>query len=42
MYGGVGYGKQSELLQKGMDVWVVTPGRAFDYLERGELSFKEL
>ncbi len=42
MYGGVGYGKQSELLQKGMDVWVVTPGRALDYLERGELSFKEL
>ena len=25
-----------------MDVWVVTPGRALDYLERGELSFKEL
>ena len=42
MYGGVGYGKQSELLQKGMDVWVVTPGRALDYLERGELSLKEL
>ena len=42
MYGGVGYGKQSELLQKGIDVWVVTPGRALDYLERGELSLKEL
>ena len=42
MYGGVGYGKQSEMLQKGMDVWVVTPGRALDYLERGELSLKEL
>ena len=42
MYGGVGYGKQSELLAKGVDVWVVTPGRALDYLERGELSFKEL
>ena len=42
MYGGVGYGKQSEMLQQGMDVWVVTPGRALDYLERGELSLKEL
>ena len=42
MYGGVGYGKQSELLAKGVDIWVVTPGRALDYLERGELSFKEL
>ena len=42
MYGGVGYGKQSELLQKGMDVWVVTPGRALDYLERGELKLKDL
>ena len=42
MYGGVGYGKQSELLAKGIDVWVCTPGRALDYLERGELSFKDL
>jgi ATP-dependent RNA helicase RhlE len=42
MYGGVGYGKQAELLEKGMDVWVVTPGRALDYLERGALNFKEL
>lgn len=42
MYGGVGYGKQAELLEKGMDIWVVTPGRALDYLERGTLSFKDL
>ena len=42
MYGGVGYGKQSELLAKGIDVCVCTPGRALDYLERGELSFKDL
>ena len=42
MYGGVGYGKQSELLARGIDVVVCTPGRALDYLERGELSFKDL
>ena len=42
MYGGVGYGKQSEQLARGIDVCVCTPGRALDYLERGELSFKDL
>jgi ATP-dependent RNA helicase RhlE len=42
MYGGVGYGKQTELLEKGVDVWVVTPGRALDFLERGALNLKDL
>ncbi len=42
LYGGVGYGKQNEQLEKGMDVWVITPGRALDYLERGTLSLKDL
>jgi ATP-dependent RNA helicase RhlE len=42
MYGGVGYGKQSEQLATGMDVWVVTPGRALDYLERGALKLQDL
>ena len=40
LYGGVGYGKQNEQLEKGMDVWVITPGRALDYLERGTLSLE--
>jgi ATP-dependent RNA helicase RhlE len=35
MYGGVGYGKQIEALQKGVDVIVATPGRLLDHLERG-------
>ncbi len=42
MYGGVGYGEQSEKLKRGMDIWVGTPGRMLDYLERGELNFKDL
>ncbi len=42
MYGGVGYGKQQELLAKGMDVWVGTPGRMLDFLERGDLTLKHL
>ncbi len=42
MYGGVGYGEQSEKLKRGMDIWVGTPGRLLDYLERGELSLKDL
>ncbi|MBV9659064.1 MAG: DEAD/DEAH box helicase [Verrucomicrobia bacterium] len=42
MYGGVGYAKQVELLQKGMDIWVGTPGRMLDFLERGELSLQHL
>ncbi|MCU0789286.1 MAG: DEAD/DEAH box helicase, partial [Verrucomicrobia bacterium] len=35
MYGGVGYGRQIEALQKGVDVIVATPGRLLDHLERG-------
>lgn len=42
MYGGVGYGTQTDKLKKGMDIWVGTPGRMLDFLERGELSFKDL
>ena len=30
------------MLARGIDVCVCTPGRALDYLERGELSFKDL
>ena len=42
MYGGVGYGKQQELLGMGMDVWVGTPGRMLDFLERRELTFEHV
>lgn len=42
MYGGVGYGAQTDKLKKGVDIWVGTPGRMLDFLERGELNFKDL
>ena len=38
MYGGVGYGKQREDLQKGVDTIVATPGRLLDHLEQGAVD----
>ena len=34
VYGGVGYGKQTDALRSGMDVLVATPGRLLDLLEQ--------
>ena len=34
VYGGVGYGRQIESLERGVDVLVATPGRLLDHLER--------
>jgi ATP-dependent RNA helicase RhlE len=34
-YGGVGYGRQIEAIQKGVDVIVATPGRLLDHLQQG-------
>ena len=34
-FGGVGYGKQTEVLRKGVDVLVATPGRLLDHIGRG-------
>ena len=42
LYGGVGYGRQSEELQKGVDVVVATPGRLIDHFYRGNMKFKEV
>jgi len=42
VHGGVGYGAQRELLQKGVDVLVATPGRLLDFLEDGTASFKDI
>ena len=36
VHGGVGFGPQRELLQKGVDVLVATPGRLLDFMEGGE------
>jgi ATP-dependent RNA helicase RhlE len=35
VYGGVGYGRQLEVLKQGVEVLVATPGRLLDHLERG-------
>ncbi|MDA1274295.1 MAG: DEAD/DEAH box helicase [Verrucomicrobia bacterium] len=34
VFGGVGYGKQNDALQKGVDIIVATPGRLLDHLGR--------
>ncbi len=34
-YGGVGYGKQTEALKKGVDILIATPGRLLDHIEQG-------
>lgn len=41
-YGGVGYEKQTEALQKGVDILVGTPGRVLDLQESGTMSLKEI
>ncbi|MBI3875306.1 MAG: DEAD/DEAH box helicase, partial [Verrucomicrobia bacterium] len=35
MYGGVGYGKQTDALKTGVDVIAATPGRLLDHIEQG-------
>ena len=42
LYGGVGYGKQTEELKKGVDVVVATPGRLIDHFYRGNMKFKNV
>jgi ATP-dependent RNA helicase RhlE len=41
VYGGVGYGKQREEIDRGLDVLVATPGRLVDFLEQGVLNLGE-
>ncbi len=42
LYGGVGYGKQTEELKQGVDVVVATPGRLIDHFYRGNMKFREV
>ena len=42
LYGGVGYGAQSEALKAGADVVVATPGRLVDHFYRGNMKFKKV
>lgn len=42
VHGGVGYGKQREQLQQGVDVLVATPGRLLDYMEDGTIKLNTI
>ncbi len=42
VYGGVGYGKQREFLEKGGDVLVATPGRLLDFIEDGTADLRDI
>lgn len=42
LYGGVGYGKQLDALQKGAHIVIGTPGRVLDHLLRRTLSLESL
>ena len=42
MYGGVGYGKQREALEKGVDILAATPGRLLDHLGQGTLRLDQV
>ena len=42
LHGGVGYGRQVELLEKGADIVVATPGRLLDLQARGTLVLRDV
>ncbi len=42
IYGGVGYGKQKEVLSSGCDVIAATPGRLLDHLQQGTVDLSKL
>ncbi len=42
LYGGIGYGKQTEELKKGAEVIVATPGRLVDHFYRGNIRFNTI
>ena len=42
LHGGVGYGKQKEALETGVDIVVATPGRLLDHIGQKTLSLKNI
>ncbi len=41
-FGGVGYKPQEEMLKKGVDIIIGTPGRLLDFEKQGKLSLKDI
>ena len=42
VYGGDGLNKQMEMIKRGCDIVVATPGRLIDFINRGVMQFKDL
>lgn len=42
IFGGVGYGQQREMLKKGIDVLVATPGRLIDFMEQRAIDLRNI
>ncbi|HXG47174.1 MAG TPA: DEAD/DEAH box helicase [Methylomirabilota bacterium] len=42
LYGGVGYGRQTEALREGTDIVVATPGRLLDHIGRGNCRLDQV
>ena len=42
VYGGVGYGKQTDAMRRGVDVLVATPGRLLDHLEQRTFDLRSV
>lgn len=42
VFGGVGYGRQTEALKTGVDVIAATPGRLLDHLEHGNCKLNQI
>lgn len=41
-YGGVGYVRQEQYLQNGVDIMIGTPGRILDFQQSGKINFKQI
>ncbi len=42
IHGGVAHGPQREMLQRGVDVLVATPGRLLDFMEEGDVNLSQI
>jgi ATP-dependent RNA helicase RhlE len=40
--GGAGYAKQTQALERGVDILIATPGRLIDFMEQGMVNFSNL